>query len=415
MISITTPTHDPRWMNETLVSLDRQTYQGEWEWIVVPNNGAELPETVTSHSKVQVIPYQGDNGHLGALKRFANEQAQGEIIVELDHDDMLTERALEQIAVAFGDPRVDFVYSNFAEFQDGTYKPNIYDYAHGWQTRRWIYDGHLFQEIRAFPPTAAALSSVHYAPNHVRAWRADAYWDVGGHDSDMAVCDDYDLCCRFYLKKRMQHIDECLYLYRLHGDNSYLVHNAEIQRTTRDVRRKYLHRMVERWAQLNDLPMVDLGAGHGKPDGYIGVDIEPGPGVDEVRDVRYGLPFDENSVGVVRAMDFLEHIPDSVRLMNEIYRVLVDGGWLLSGTPSTDGRGAFQDPTHCAFWNENSFWYYTNKAHASYVSSIRCRFQAMRVETYHPSDFHKRHDIPYVYADLCAVKSDDKRPGRVRI
>ena len=33
---------------------------------------------------------------------------------------------------------------------------------------------------------------------------------------------------------------------------------------------------------------------------------------------------------------------------------------LLSLTPSTDGRGAYQDPTHVAFYNENSFWYYTN-------------------------------------------------------
>ncbi len=27
--------------------------------------------------------------------------------------------------------------------------------------------------------------------------------------------------------------------------------------------------------------------------------------------------------------------------------------------PSTDGRGAFQDPTHVSFWNINSFMYYS--------------------------------------------------------
>jgi O-antigen biosynthesis protein len=37
---------------------------------------------------------------------------------------------------------------------------------------------------------------------------------------------------------------------------------------------------------------------------------------------------------------------------------LVPGGWLLAATPSTDVRGAFQDPTNCSFWNvPNSFWY----------------------------------------------------------
>lgn len=50
-----------------------------------------------------------------------------------------------------------------------------------------------------------------------------------------------------------------------------------------------------------------------------------------------------------------EHEHCVVGLMNAIYRALVPGGWLLTATPSTDGRGAFQDP-HCSFWN-NSFWY----------------------------------------------------------
>jgi SAM-dependent methyltransferase len=213
----------------------------------------------------------------------------------------------------------------------------------------------------------------------------------------------------------MKHIDECLYFYRLHGDNSYLIHNAKVQNDTTKVRTRYLHPMVIRWADSLGLPKVDLGAAHGKPSGFIGVDIESSPDVDKVCDVSEGLPFDDSSVGIIRAMDFLEHIPDSVGLMNEIYRVLVDGGWLLSGTPSTDGRGAFQDPTHVSFFNQNNFWYYTNKDYADYVPGIRCRFQAMRVETYFPTAFHKKHDIPYVYADLSAIKSNKRRPGRVLI
>ena len=43
-----------------------------------------------------------------------------------------------------------------------------------------------------------------------------------------------------------------------------------------------------------------------------------------------------------------EHEHCMVGLMNAIYRTLFPGGWLLTATPSTDGRGAFQDP-HCFF------------------------------------------------------------------
>jgi len=106
---------------------------------------------------------------------------------------------------------------------------------------------------------------------------------------------------------------------------------------------------------------------------------------------------------------------DSVALMNEIWRVLVDGGWLLSVTPSTDGRGAFQDPTHCSWWNENSFLYYTHSGYAAYVPEIACRFQRGRLRTVFPSEVHRKMQIPYVWADLTAVKTWRRRPGLIEI
>jgi len=414
MISIITPTHNTKWLAETMDSLKAQTFQGNWEWVILPNNGAAIPNKVANYDKVRIVPFKG-GGIIGAIKHFACEHVKGDIVVELDHDDLLTPQALQSIAHAFMDEKVDFVYSNHAEFQDKSFEPHVYNSAYGWQTRQREFYGRKFEEILSFPATAQSHTLVHYAPNHVRAWRARSYWDIGGHDETLPNCDDHDLCCRFYLNKRMKLIDDCLYLYRLHGDNSYLLKNKEIQDRTKQVRNKYIWKMAERWADLNSLSKVDLGAGHNKPAGYIGIDRETGAGVDIIHDVTKGLPFDDNSVGIIRAFDFLEHIPASVSLMNEIYRVLVDGGWLLSLTPSSDGRGAFQDPTHCSFWNENSFWYYTNADYAKYVPQISCRFQAQRIQTSFPSRFHEQHKIPYVYADLTAVKTWRRRPGLIQI
>lgn len=416
MITIITPTHDTTWLEETLRSLEAQTYEGESEWLVVPNNGVTLSEAVIA--KARIVPYEDEVTSVGKLKRFAceNVDPNTEVIVELDHDDLLTPHALEAVAIAFSDPSVDFAYSNFAEFKDNSWQPyKKYLPGYGWMTRTAHYYAHNFREYRAFKVDARSMSLIFYAPNHVRAWRPEAYWDVGGHDESMQVCDDHDLVCRFYLEKKMKHIDECLYLYRVHGGNTWLKRNKAIQVATKKVRTKYLYRMAIRQAELAGLPKVDLGSAHGKPDGFIGVDQYAGPSVDRVCDVSGGLPFEDNSVGLVRAMDFLEHIPDSVGLMNEIWRVLADGMFLVSGTPSTDGRGAWQDPTHVSGWNNNSFWYYTNREYAKYVPEIKCRFQSMRVETYFPSDFHRRHDIPYVYADLAAIKSDARRPARTLI
>jgi hypothetical protein len=47
--------------------------------------------------------------------------------------------------------------------------------------------------------------------------------------------------------------------------------------------------------------------------------------------------------------------------MNELWRVLGPGGTAEIAVPTTDGPGAFQDPTHVSFWNRRSFLYYEDR------------------------------------------------------
>ena len=44
--------------------------------------------------------------------------------------------------------------------------------------------------------------------------------------------------------------------------------------------------------------------------------------------------------------------------MNELWRVTQPGGLVEITVPTTDGAGAWQDPTHVSFWNRRSFLYY---------------------------------------------------------
>jgi len=107
---------------------------------------------------------------------------------------------------------------------------------------------------------------------------------------------------------------------------------------------------------------INLGSGRRKLDGYINIDNRAELEPDIVCDVIKGLPYCENELDEVRAFDFLEHIPigKTIQVIEEIHRVLKPGGMFEHSTPSTDGRGAFQDPTHVSFWNINSWTYYTN-------------------------------------------------------
>jgi SAM-dependent methyltransferase len=65
---------------------------------------------------------------------------------------------------------------------------------------------------------------------------------------------------------------------------------------------------------------------------YLGVDMEPGRGVDLVADVE-ALPNPDASVGTVIAMNTLEHVPRFWRGLDEIYRVLRPDGALLITCP----------------------------------------------------------------------------------
>jgi hypothetical protein len=106
---------------------------------------------------------------------------------------------------------------------------------------------------------------------------------------------------------------------------------------------------------------------------------------------------------------------DKTSFFNEIYRVLTHGGLLLSQSPSTDGRGAFQDPTHVAYYNENSFWYVTDRDFARFVPELACRFQASRLVTHFRDAWHQQHNIPYVSANLIAIKGGPRQGGIMRM
>ena len=135
---------------------------------------------------------------------------------------------------------------------------------------------------------------------------------------------------------------------------------------------------------------LNLGCCDRRIDGYLGVDRVPGPAVDWVVDLSQPWPFEPDSVTQIMAHDVIEHLPDKILTMNEIHRVLVMGGRVDIVVPTTDGRGAFQDPTHVSYWNRNSFWYYErgNPYRERFAQSygIRAAFRVVTDETMATSD-----------------------------
>lgn len=424
IISVFTPTHNTRYLAEAYQSLVAQTFTN-WEWVVLLNGDATLSDGFPLDERVRVLEAPDGVKGIGALKQYACAACTGEILVELDHDDLLHVDALWHIAAAFDkNPHIGFVYSDTVRFCDSGAKPVQFDAAYGWEKLNKVGIAGLNRMgwlVRAFDPTPQSLARIWYAPDHVRAWRRTVYEAVGGHDPKLEVCDDYDLLLRTYLATDFVHIKHPLYAYRFgaHNTTKEAATLLKIQNEQFRLGNKYRVEIAEAWARRKGLMLLDICSGPEPADGYCGVDKNfGGSKCAEGLVTRCDLAedwwaFADDEVGVMRAQDALEHLPDKLRTMSEAYRVLAHGGWLFSDTPSADGRGAFQDPTHVSYWNSNSFWYWTSEAQRKFLPDYPHvpHFQMWHVENLYYNDWYRMHDIPYVRAHMSAIKQGPRLAG----
>jgi glycosyltransferase involved in cell wall biosynthesis len=399
-------------------SLVAQTYEN-WEWVIYLN-GVEggldalvnypVLVAIKSDERIKIVVSDEINSKIGFNKNKAFHLGTGDVLVEVDHDDILTPDCLEELYKAFQDPTVGFVYSDSITYHvNNEFTP--YDAHYGWTYKKVMWRGKEHYSMNSFAPTSHSMAYIWYAPDHVRAWRKSVYVSIGGHNVNLHVCDDHELVIRTYLNTKMHHINKPLYVYRITGNNTWLERNQAIQDTTRELFKQYAWDLACKDAKDRGLDIVELGGGINPRAGCnINIDLEDG---NVIADLNNGIPLPDNSVGVINASHIIEHLNDKHKIMAEIYRVLADDGWVFIQVPSTDGRGAFQDPTHVSYWNENCFWYYTRKDKAMFIRNDKIRFQEFKLDTFW---WEPRSDnIAITDAWLVAIKSDKRRPHPVKI
>lgn len=202
------------YLRDTYNSLRDQSYPN-WEWVVVDDFSTdgtwERLEGIAKED-IRVRPFRSGKrlSKIGAVKDTATRLCRGEYLVELDHDDKLTDFALLEIKKTFeSDPEIGFVYSNCSnQFQDGTFHKFTDDF---WKDRyREIeYRGKKIVEcispnfLDRFGPDYRQQFSyfLTVGPNHVRAFRATAFRELGGYNAELLVSDDWDLMARFFLSE----------------------------------------------------------------------------------------------------------------------------------------------------------------------------------------------------------------------
>lgn len=404
------------YIRECYDSLKRQSLK-DWKWYVLLNNGGILPDDILNDNRVKVIRDESLKG-VGALKRHLSYLTNEPFIVELDCDDILAKTALACVLKAFN-RGADFVYSDCAEFKvdidnniHSTWEHYPYSSVFGWTHYEVPFKDTMLMAMRCPPATPQNIRLVDWSPNHVRAWRRSSYEKINGHNPDLTVADDHDLIVRLYLSgAKFQYISKCLYFYRVHANNTVKLQNSDIRAGTWGVYNRNIWELTNRFCCDNQLMMVDLCGGIDKPKGFVSLDKSES--ADIVCDLDEEWPINNSIVGCLRAYDAIEHLKSPIHIMNEAYRVLAPGGFFMISVPSTDGKGAFCDPTHVSYWNDLSFRYYTNQHFAKYIPDFKGKFQVAKLITWFPSQWHKDNNVPYVEANLIKLGEGYEPYGEV--
>ena len=238
-------------------SLREQTYSN-WEWIVVDDSDDRgmtfdvLTRMARTEYRMQVFRASEHCGVIGRLKRWACSLGSGEILVELDHDDALTDTALEMVVRGFQQfPQAGFLYTDCAEvFADGrnaTYRDGwAFGYGHYTEVE---YKGRIYKSGSGGNINAKTIRYITSAPNHLRAWRKSVYDAIGGHNRGLHVADDYELLVRTFLATRMARVPKLGYIQHL-GHTAQEARNRDIHRHVRAIREHYDAQIHERLLAL---------------------------------------------------------------------------------------------------------------------------------------------------------------------
>ena len=239
-LSLLVPTYNTpeAMLRATLDSVLSQLYP-EWELCLADDGSSQphvariLEEYARRDARIKLHLGKQNRGVSHASNR-ALEMATGECVVLLDHDDVLEPHALFRVAQAVLEDDPDLVYSD-----------EVLTTA----------DGALVREAVHRPAFSPERLRGHPYIVHIVAFRASLIRDIGGFDEALRISQDYDLILRASEKaRRVVHIPDTLYRWRIHGGSLGHQKMAEVMDASCEILRRHLQRCGE-------TGRVDPGAG----------------------------------------------------------------------------------------------------------------------------------------------------------
>lgn len=248
-------------LRQTYQSLQNQTNYN-WEWVLVNDStdgGLTLKvaeDIAKGDNRVKVYDFRRKSGGIvGESKYRAAMLCRGDILAEFDHDDYLMPTCTQTLIEAKNKyPECGFYYTDCVEIDNNwnslTYGDGFaFGYGH---YREEIVFGKPMQVAMSFNINPKTIRHIVGVPNHVRAWRRDAYFNAGCHNRRLSIADDYELIIRTFLTTKLLRIPKLEYLQFIHNDggNTHNLSRADIQRRVRTIAHYYNERIKNRFEEL---------------------------------------------------------------------------------------------------------------------------------------------------------------------
>lgn len=100
---------------------------------------------------------------------------------------------------------------------------------------------------------------------------------------------------------------------------------------------------------------LNVGCGSDIRCDFINLDIAPLPGVDIVHDLaKLPWPFESNSFERIELINVLEHLPDTIGTMQELWRIAKPDATIILRVPFWNSPDMLADPTHKRAFSERT-------------------------------------------------------------
>ncbi|MAX79163.1 MAG: hypothetical protein CL843_03190 [Crocinitomicaceae bacterium] len=204
--SIVMPVYNPpiEYFKKAIDSVMHQSYEN-WELILSDDCSSDpnVQQVIKSYQKkdprIKAV-FRKENGHISKASNSGLEIAEGDFIVLMDQDDLITADALYKVAKVIEDtPDTDLIYTD----EDKIDEDGHHSYPHfkpDWSPENLLSRNYL---------------------GHLTVFRASIMKAIGGWRVGFEGSQDYDLVLRFTEETdRIKHIPEVLYHWRVHEQSA---------------------------------------------------------------------------------------------------------------------------------------------------------------------------------------------------